>query len=120
MVDLDKSYVVLHNSWGKDWGVNGRAKMSLRDMQRLLSEQGEACVPMVRVSDFVAPPVVVEPVQPVQPVEPTPAPTGAAYFSTRRSSIYHDLHTGLSPFRTFDSEETAVAAGLRPCRICKP
>lgn len=115
-VDLDKSYILLHNSWGKSWGMNGQAKVSIRNMQRLLAEDGDACVPMVRVSDYVAPPV--EPEVPVvdEPVEPEADP----YFATRRSKVYHDIHKGLTSFRTFDSEETAVAAGFRPCKTCKP
>lgn len=44
-VDLDKSYVILHNSWGQGWGVNGRAKLSLADLDKLMVEQGEACFP---------------------------------------------------------------------------
>jgi hypothetical protein len=38
----------LHNSWGKGWGVNGRAWMSWDDMATLLHEEGEACVPQDR------------------------------------------------------------------------
>lgn len=50
-VDLDKSYLILHNSWGQDWGTNGRAKLSLTDFDRLLNEQGDAVFPkrIVRV-----------------------------------------------------------------------
>jgi hypothetical protein len=44
-VDLDRSYVTLHNSWGSDWGVNGQARLSLRDLGLLLAEQGDACFP---------------------------------------------------------------------------
>lgn len=36
---------VLTNSWGKNWGVNGSALISFADLDRLLQEQGEACVP---------------------------------------------------------------------------
>lgn len=42
------------NSWGDDWGGNaddllpGTARISREDMRKLLSEQGEACVPVVR------------------------------------------------------------------------
>lgn len=53
-VDLDRSYVVLWNSWGPGWGENGTCKISLRDLSRLLDEQGEACVPVRRVSAVVA------------------------------------------------------------------
>lgn len=44
-VDLARSYVVLHNSWGKSWGDLGRAKLSLADLERLLHQQGDACFP---------------------------------------------------------------------------
>lgn len=47
-VDKHQSYVVLHNSWGKSWGQDGEAKLSLLDLERLLGEQGEACVPSGR------------------------------------------------------------------------
>lgn len=45
-VDLDRSYLKLHNSWGRDWGVGGRAMLSLRDADKLLNEQGDACFPL--------------------------------------------------------------------------
>lgn len=41
-IDLAKSYVLLRNSWGPDWGSRGDAKISLLDVTRLLGEQGEA------------------------------------------------------------------------------
>src|SRR5690349_17955050 len=31
-VDMNKSYAIIHNSWGKSWGVNGRAKISFADL----------------------------------------------------------------------------------------
>lgn len=45
-VDKDKSYVLLHNSWGPDWGMHGRAKLSLSDLDTLMKSAGEACVPV--------------------------------------------------------------------------
>lgn len=45
-VDFDRSYVTLHNSWGKGWAVNGAAKLSLTDLDRLMVEGGEACFPV--------------------------------------------------------------------------
>lgn len=47
-VDKQKSYFVLHNSWGVFWGVNGTCKINFEDMERLLSEQGEAIIPIRR------------------------------------------------------------------------
>jgi hypothetical protein len=44
-VDLDKSYFILHNSWGQSWGQNGRCKLSLRDFDVLLQQHGEAVFP---------------------------------------------------------------------------
>lgn len=44
-VDWERSYVTLHNSWGKSWGDNGRAKLSLSHLGHLLQAQGEACFP---------------------------------------------------------------------------
>ena len=45
-VDLDKSYVTLHNSWGQGWGEKGRAKITLANLNKLLNEQGDACFPV--------------------------------------------------------------------------
>lgn len=41
-------FVRLHNSWGASWGQNGACRISFDDLDRLLHEQGEACVPVVR------------------------------------------------------------------------
>lgn len=39
----------LHNSWGPAWGINGECFISSADMTRLLKEDGEACIPVVRL-----------------------------------------------------------------------
>lgn len=39
---------LVHNSWGQDWGLGGRAYIHREDMARLLAESGEACIPVVR------------------------------------------------------------------------
>jgi len=38
------------NSWGRDWGYNGQWFMTWDDFERLLHEQGEACVPVNRLA----------------------------------------------------------------------
>jgi hypothetical protein len=47
-VSVKGQYFKLHNSWGKEWGVNGECKISFEDMARLLAVQGEACIPVTR------------------------------------------------------------------------
>jgi len=41
-------YVLLHNSWGPSWGRYGNVKVRIADMERLLLEGGEACIPVGR------------------------------------------------------------------------
>lgn len=38
----------LWNSWGPEWGQNGSCWVSHEDMDRLLREDGEACIPVIR------------------------------------------------------------------------
>lgn len=45
--------LVLTNSWGKSWGVNGRAYLPVEALDRLLKEDGEAAAP----TDFPIRPV---------------------------------------------------------------
>ena len=40
--------VWLWNSWGRNWGIDGSCWLSWDDLERLLHEQGEACVPLKR------------------------------------------------------------------------
>ena len=43
-----KGQIRLWNSWGSDWGINGNCWLSYEDMDKLLDEDGEACIPVVR------------------------------------------------------------------------
>lgn len=47
-VSMYREAVRLRNSWGVDWGVAGDCWLGFEDLTRLLSEDGEACVPLVR------------------------------------------------------------------------
>jgi hypothetical protein len=47
-LDRFKSYFTLHNSWGRGWGVGGTAKVRVQGMTKLLQDQGEACIPVLR------------------------------------------------------------------------
>ncbi len=48
-VDVDESSVLLHNSWGPDWGRKGTCRISYADLGELLDQDGEACVPVTRL-----------------------------------------------------------------------
>jgi len=39
----------LHNSWGPNWGIDGHVFITAEDMDKLLKEQGEACIPTKRL-----------------------------------------------------------------------
>lgn len=43
-VNLNRGLVYLRNSWGRGWGLNGNARISLEDLQQLLNQDGECCV----------------------------------------------------------------------------
>jgi len=40
--------VTIWNSWGRGWGMQGRAYLRWNDLERLLYDGGEACVPIGR------------------------------------------------------------------------
>lgn len=47
-VSVKNKTFTLHNSWGRGWGNDGCALISWEEMDRLLSEQGEAVIPLTR------------------------------------------------------------------------
>ena len=47
-VSIKRQAVLLHNSWGPGWGANGTAWLRFADLDRLLAEDGECCVPTRR------------------------------------------------------------------------
>lgn len=40
--------IILQNSWGADWGINGLAEIRVSELTELLKNDGEACVPSRR------------------------------------------------------------------------
>lgn len=42
-----KDTVILQNSWGMDWGINGLAEIEVSELAKLLKD-GEACMPISR------------------------------------------------------------------------
>lgn len=43
-VDMEQSFIRLRNSWGQSWGLNGDCRVTLKDMDYLLQDGGEACI----------------------------------------------------------------------------
>lgn len=48
-VSLRLRRISLVNSWGRDWGEDGICYLSFDDVERLLGEQGEQCIPVGRM-----------------------------------------------------------------------
>lgn len=73
--------VLLHNSWGKGWGQGGTCLIDWTDLDRLLHEQGEACVPVVRTQ-------VITDDEPIIPPEPEPEPSRPGCIPTWLKNLF--------------------------------
>jgi hypothetical protein len=51
-VNLKKGLFRIKNSWGKSWGKNGHAYISISDFDKLLKDYGEACVAFEKKLDL--------------------------------------------------------------------
>jgi len=47
-VSISRRVVKLRNSWGSDWGMIGDCLITFEDLDKLLRERGEACIPVGR------------------------------------------------------------------------
>lgn len=47
-VDVKRELVRVHNSWGANWAKQGEAFIKFADLQNLLKNDGEFCIPVVR------------------------------------------------------------------------
>lgn len=52
-VDLDTGLFRIKNSWGRHWGKKGHAFISISDMDALIKDWGEACVPIQQRKSLV-------------------------------------------------------------------
>jgi hypothetical protein len=43
-VNVKSGWIRFKNSWGRSWGKNGSAFITIEDMARLLEDDGEACL----------------------------------------------------------------------------
>lgn len=60
-VSVKRRRVRLENSWGTDWGVDGHAEIDWDDLEKVLADNGEACVPVARLKVSREDPAVMEP-----------------------------------------------------------
>jgi hypothetical protein len=42
-IGVDAKYVTIRNSWGTDWGKGGDARISVKDLEDIYMQGGEAC-----------------------------------------------------------------------------
>lgn len=49
-VNIGGRYFVCRNSWGRSWGLGGDFKVTYEDMENLLFDEGEGCIPTIRTN----------------------------------------------------------------------
>ncbi len=96
----DGGYLALMNTWGSTYGANGVGYLKVADSARLLADDGEACIITDLAMTAKLPKV----------------------FATESGNKFHKpaAHGWLKTPRTFGNRDAAIAAGLRPCWMCKP
>jgi hypothetical protein len=112
-IDRDKSFFTLRNSWGKDWGRVGDCYVTINDMDTLLRNGGEACVPVVRKSATVN-------VKPVVDEKPTDNTPGDYFITNKYSMTFHKNHPGLDKKIVYKTRAEAIGRGRFPCPVCNP
>lgn len=77
-LDVENKRVWMHNSWGPEWGVNGRAYITWDDLAKLLADNGDCTV-------FT--PITEPAPEPTPPPAPTPTPPQPAPIDDHKSEI---------------------------------
>lgn len=119
--DHERQLVRFHNSWGTWWGKSGDCFMTVADLTTLLAQNGEACVPVVRVNPNPPTPPEPTPPGPTPPEPAPPVPTNGPYFNVKGSLVFHDVHNVKGVREWLWTEyQTPIIMGFRPCKVCKP
>lgn len=97
------------NSWTTAWGRGGRFAYDTAGLTRLLRMEGDVTV--ITPSTAPAP----------TPTPPAVDPATAPYFTTGHGAVtFHGYHPLRRRVRGFATYADAIAAHLRPCRVCRP